>query len=71
MNSNTTPILMTTMTLLMRADSRTPSDSMAVRISMMIRAGRLNRVSTPGIDPGAAVRAVGNCTPRPLMSDWK
>ncbi len=71
MNSSTTVTLIATMTLLNRADSRTPNDSTAVMISMISSAGRLNSVCTPGTAPGAAVSAAGKCTPKPDISDWK
>ena len=71
MNSSTTPTLMATMMLFRRADSRTPQPSMAVRASMMTRAGRLMKVVTPGSAPGAAVSATGRAMPKPDSSDWK
>ncbi len=71
MNSSTTLILMITITLFRRADSRMPSDSRNVMAIMIRNAGRLNRVSTPGRAPGAAVSASGSTRPKPDSSDWK
>ncbi len=71
MNSSTTLILMITITLFRRADSRMPSDSRNVMAIMIRKAGRLNRVSTPGRAPGAAVSASGSTRPKPDSSDWK
>ncbi len=71
MNSNTTPVLISTMMLFTRADSRTPSESMKVSTIMIRKAGRLNTVSTPGIAPGAPRRASGRTMPTPFSSDWK
>src|ERR1700759_4035753 len=69
--SSTTITLIATMTLLMRADSRTPTDSSAVIAIITRKAGRLKKVSCPGIVPGAADNATGNATPNPDSSDCK
>src|SRR6516225_1869244 len=58
MNSSTTLILIATITLLSRADSLTPYDTIHVIASMIRQAGRLNSVCWPGTAPGAAVSAV-------------
>ncbi len=69
--SSTTAILMATITLFRRADSRTPYDTTQVISNMITAAGRLNSVCTPGTAPGAAVSMAGRCRPKPAISDWK
>src|SRR4051812_20590426 len=69
--SSTTVTLIATMTLLMRADSRTPTDNSAVIAIITRNAGRLKNVSWPGSAPGAAVSATGNDTPKPDSNDCR